>query len=108
MKYYAAINQTGGCDYTIKCGFDLVEIKNAIDIEHAEKLFKEMIFHEDNSYYDERALSSAKIISVVAEKNVDIKAIYHQRFCDQELKSKEIIDLNEYEEYQRLKEKFGE
>jgi len=103
MKYIAHVVQNGeGCDYTIGCGLDVVEL-TASDLEGAKQELKEVI---KERFFDDTALESAVIYEVSNAHDVDLDVIYNSMDDDVQSEKSERQRLSDFEEYQRLKKKF--
>jgi hypothetical protein len=126
IKFYALVDQEiQGCDYSIACGVNFIEIKNVSTMGEAYERFNEMAFNHNYEgddalcYSNEHAISIAKIISVSEEVELDVAAQYRrQQELDvaalyrrqQEIKNFEqgkTTEETERAEYERLKRKFN-
>ena len=116
-KYIAYIKQDGeGCDYTIACGYKLIELRGGTIEEAREDLMKRMSPHGwddeddedyDTSYSGEQALESATIYEVTSEEEFDTDEFYKSFKEREKLSKQDAADRKEREEYQRLHNKFG-
>lgn len=104
-KYVAYLMQNGeGCDYTIGCGKKMITLEST-DRESAEKELKDIIIEE---YSDEVMLSSATIIEVSDEIQIDVKSIYNEKKENEKRLKDEKQKMKDLAEYERLKKQFGE
>lgn len=111
-KYYALVQQAGeGCDYTIACAKNFIEIPGAIHVEDAKNKFLHMALnpeHEDSlSFTGERELESAKIIEVHAEHELNMGAEYRKLEEIKNFEQREAREEAERAEYERLHKKFN-
>lgn len=113
MKYIAVVKQAGyGCDYTINCGLDVIELKGAKSNFEAVQLLKEIMFNEEHPQYrgfeGEQSLDSIKIYAYYSASPIDVDADFLYKERENELKVEKLKEENqkEYEEYLKLKEKF--
>lgn len=100
MEYKAILIQAGeGCDHTIGCGQNLINVPG----ENSNEAMKNLKEHILENYTDERSLESAILLLVKRTVTLDVNWLYNE--ADKEkVKSK---DQDELEEYERLHKKFG-
>jgi hypothetical protein len=101
--FKAILTQAGeGCDYTIGCGIQVINI-DADNMEHAkEELFN--IIQEE--YIDEQSLSNAVIFEVSETHECDLTDWYQTIKEQDDLQQKNLKNAEEYAEFERLKRKF--
>lgn len=106
MKTYKAyLKQEGGCDYTIGCGFRVIDIA-ANSMDEAKKVLTQTIAED---YSDEESkLDIAELYEVEQVFMIDAKAIYKQMEDREEAKRQQDEEERERKEFDRLKAKFGE
>lgn len=105
MKYYAFLKQSGeGCDYTIGCGKNLIEITNVNSMDEAKEKMGEIV--EEHYNNPENFLSECLIIEASSFESLNLVNIYIQ------IEEKKVNRQNEEQlkkdklEYERLKAKF--
>ena len=104
MKYVAHLVQKGqGCDYTIGCGLQVVEL-SADNMSDAEKELTEVIKEEYS--YDESYLEKATLYEVNEAVEVDVEAIYTEKENAKQIQSEEREKTKDFKEFQRLKKRF--
>ena len=106
MKYYALLNQTGGCDYTHRCGLDIKEIPNATSMDEAISMWEDMMFSEDYYYKGEFALSEITILEVNDQTELNVELLYHRESIKEAERKRTKTQNKEYLEYLKLKEKY--
>ena len=105
-KFVAYIKQQGeGCDYTIACGYKLINLKAASYVAALQELTNII---KENYSEDDYRLSSVTLIEVANKWKIDVDKIYLN--MESEIESNEIENKNirDYAEYQRLKRQFGD
>lgn len=103
MKYKAYINQGQGCDYTIACGVDIIDLE-ASSMEEAKKALIKEIKEE---YTGERALASAQIFEINDIFAVNMKTLMSEiEEAEIEIERKK-REEDERREFERLKKKFS-
>ena len=100
MKYFLKEFQSGGCDYTIRCGERLTEIK-ADTMEDAVREAVSRIVTEG-----ERAVDSAVVLEVSATHSINIKSLKEDRRRAKKEAEAAAASAKERAEYERLKQKF--
>lgn len=102
-KYKLIISQEAGCDYTIKCGLNVIDIL-ANNIVDALKESKEIIV--ENYSGKENRLKSAELVEIQQSLILNVEDIYNEKIEAE--KRKQLIQVNaaEYAEFLRLKNKF--
>jgi len=105
MIYKVLLTQQGeGCDYSISCGTDLVNIE-AKNIEEATEKLTSLI--EEVYNHDMAMIESAEIFEIRNSAIVDVSSIYsyiNNKEKDAENKKNEDDERTEFE---RLKKKFS-
>lgn len=116
MKYFAYMNNDGGCDYTIGCNRELVELPANSMREALELLRHELVEHgrasvdEERSYFtsDIGELREITVFEVSNSVQVDVGPIKAQHKERQRELEKERKQSERRAEYERLKQEFGE
>ena len=103
MIYKAYLSQEGGCDYTIGCGKEVIEIE-ADNMDDAKKELERRI---KENYYDEFEINEAILFEINEEFNMDIKEIYKNRENEIKEENRKKEQIKEKEEYERLKNKYN-
>ena len=115
MRYIALIESLSGCDNSIACGKDWLELE-AKDIDSAlEELHSEIIGKPDDDYeagYDRRFWEENRLIKVVLlqvsdEADVPILDWYIDVENKYTLRQQADEEQAERREYERLKARFG-
>lgn len=109
-KFIAVVRQSGGCDYTIRCGTDVIHL----DAKDKPSAFVEVEAllrgDEDNGrpYSDERELDSMTIYEVSQKITVDVKGIYKK--ISEEDKAAQALEerASKKKLLKKLKEELGE
>lgn len=102
MKIYKAyLFQEGGCDYTIGCGHQIVDIE-AISMTEAKEKILEII-----DYYSINNLDSVEIYEISEVFEVDLDAIKYKIKKEEENAKFMQKELEELKEFERLKNKYG-
>jgi hypothetical protein len=103
MKYFAYLQQEGGCDYTIGCGNKLLILKSSNKEDATQELKNEI--EENFTENSEYELKSILLIEgELTEINVDLwYEEFHTKNEKEELKQKE---KEEKRLYEKLKTKF--
>lgn len=101
-QFKAHLYQTGGCDHTIGCGHIIVDLE-ATTFEEAEKELTELILE---NHQDEFALEAATLFEVKETYEVPVRQIYEEEQQRRTHQEKLFNELQEREEYERLKKKF--
>lgn len=105
MKTYKAyLDQGGGCDYTIACGFKLIDII-ANSMEEAKQELAKIIVEQYS--HDENKLDKAELFEVDQAFTMGMKAIYEKMRYDKNVENERINNDKEKAEFERLKFKFG-
>jgi hypothetical protein len=104
MKYKAYLKQEGyGCDYTIACGINVIDI-TANNIDEATEQVSDYIF---TNYCEDVKLESCEIYEINQIVKIDLVDIYNKkRLHDEEIELYK-IELDELKKYQELKAKYG-
>lgn len=104
MKYLVLIEGKGyGCDYTIGCNKEWIELNLSDDIEKAEE---DAIDHILKYYGDEERVESIKIVPYNFIIMADLQGYLNEMKFKEEAAAQAINDANEKAEYERLKKKF--
>lgn len=98
-KYLVILNQSGGCDYSINCGTEVVQIY--LNPECIEKDLLDWLI--DN--YGEDTIMSLYLIQLVPLENTEIMNVDLVSLKNQLIKKEE--ESEEYREYLRLRNKYG-
>jgi hypothetical protein len=107
MKYKAYLKQScEGCDYTIGCARTVVHIDDAVNMEDAKQKLTTIILEEYGS--DEKTINSAELYEINEIFVMPVDEIYakHDELRAQREQQKK--EDAEREEFERLKQKFGQ
>lgn len=105
MKYYAFLKQTGeGCDYTIGCGKNLIEITDVNSMDEAKEKMAKIVEEDYNN--PETKLAECLIIEASSFESLNLVSVYVH------IEEKKVKELKEEQlkkdklEYERLKAQF--
>jgi len=109
-KYFAYVENEGGCDYTIGCNRDLIELQGNSLAEAVEFLRQDICSDKSDGLYfttSVNELDKITILEVIASVDVDIETI-KKEYQQNEQKRKDVEDTESRRvEYERLKVEFG-
>ncbi len=109
--FIAWLKQKGeGCDYTIGCGFELVELQSQ-SLDAARLELENIILGEDGngSYTQEsgRELSEAHLYEVNSKHIMPLDIWYQEHNKKQQQAALKYMEEQEHKEFERLQKKFG-
>ncbi len=105
MKYKAYLKQDGGCDYTIGCGREVIDI-DADSIKDAKEKLATIVFEDYN--HSETKLDEIELFEVNETWIIDVNEIYTKIKQQKELNRIRTQEEFDRAELMRLKRKFGE
>ena len=107
MPRYAIFvtQQGGGCDYTIGCGMDLIEIGDFDDDDQAQKAARKRIFSEDDPFEDDRELEFATLVTI--NRPLPVEDWYKERSKELEGEQLKAEREKELAQLAKLKAKYG-
>lgn len=116
MSYIAFLKQEGeGCDYSIGCGYDLIELTADNHEKAIEELKKEIIgeFINDEDYIgfeggfnDERKLAKVTLYEVTVKESIPVDVWYKEAMQAEKQAKNDQKSAREKAEYERLKTKY--
>ncbi len=114
-NYIAMIHEPGGCDYTMECGTDVLELK-AKSMKEAINELEEIIFRYEDPEYEEsegcytgeHELSKATIFEVSDKVKINLGSWYKKFEKYKKKLENEEEELAELEELKRLSVKYGD
>ncbi len=111
--FLAYLNQGQGCDYTIGCGFKIIQLEAGTHEEALKELQEKIVgqWNEDDKrfyegYTGESALETATLYDVSNITCVPIEKWYKEAREQEEYAKNKVNEQNEKKELQRLKKKY--
>lgn len=102
MKTYKAyFEQEGGCDYTIGCGYILVDLEAKTWDAAIDEITEKM------EYYGIDNIDKATLFEINEELEIDVDDIKNVQEEEKRLEKQKEIDEQEKQEFERLKQKFN-
>ena len=101
--FVALLEQPGGCDYTIGCGLQLIELESQTRAAAVQEL-RDLVLEE---YTGDDALRLVTLYEVSDKLDMPVRSWYKEQAEERQLAQMRVADSAERELYERLKQKFG-
>lgn len=112
-KFYLFEEQSGGCDYTIGCGFRLRELEGVTTMDEAVAMATAENVNEHGDAEPmidvdgELKIDAARILQVVAVNEINLSALFNERYHRRIALVKKEREQKERKAYEELKKKYG-